>query len=782
MTPILARRRVHSPESSKAEAKEGESDEEEGSVVVSSVVDIINDSLSTTWLLDGGASRHMTSDATNMTHIRKANISISGIGNTIFKATQKAIRSIMSRSQLGIEQSAATVSVNECDSEIASLWHQRLGHPSTMRFKSTMPNIDYQLLKDIVCKSCVAGKMTEDPYPTSTSPRPAVLEHLTADVIGPFRTKSHDGSTNYLVVLDVGSHYGWVVPLRNRDAAKPLMDLIRLLQNQHGAVIKYVQLDNAPEFTSHRMKEFLLERGIIRRKTMVYSHQQNGAIERYNRTLQERAKTLMAACGLPATFWFDAFLTAVYLENRSTTRAIATKITPYEMLYGQPPGWKFWDIIARKVFYSRNVKFFENGKGDTRSLHPREARGLHGNTEYIFDIGSIGPSLTKFDTTPDFTEYPLFDVGSEEDDILHPPLPTNPRSILRVPPVMLFPPTLASTRSRRTNVQPPARFADAYTATPVEKTVILPQGYTAAISSPENVEWESAMAEEVSALEANDTWELVNIPKRAYVLPGKWVYALKYDEIGEIARFIARLVVLGNMQTDGIDYTETFAPTAHLPTLRVLVSLIAANNWYASTLDISTAFLNGELEEEIYVKQPTGFHDGTGRVCRLIKSLYGLRQAPRVWYQHQATWMTANEFTSSPADPCLYAGISKSGSRVYILVHVDDFLITSSSEDAAHDVECQLEHSFSLKKGGGPLQWYLNINFSRIDDSTITMSQVPYVNDILATFDMHNCNQATSPMALGFDPSTEAPPCDKPRYQKAIVHIPPHHLPLVELK
>ncbi|TPX50148.1 DNA-directed DNA polymerase [Synchytrium endobioticum] len=128
----------------------------------------------------------------------------------------------MSRSQLGIEQSAATVSVNECDSEIASLWHQRLGHPSTMRFKSTMPNIDYQLLKDIV------------------------------------------------FVLDVGSHYGWVVPLRNRDAAKPLMDLIRLLQNQHGAVINYVQLDNAPEFTSHRMREFLLERGIIRRKTMVY--------------------------------------------------------------------------------------------------------------------------------------------------------------------------------------------------------------------------------------------------------------------------------------------------------------------------------------------------------------------------------------------------------------------------------------------------------------------------------------------------------------------------------
>ncbi|TPX41859.1 hypothetical protein SeLEV6574_g05891 [Synchytrium endobioticum] len=316
-TNILERRcsgcptRLHSPESSKAEAKEGESDEEEGSVVVSSVADTINDSLSMTWLLGGGASRHMTSDATHMTHIRKANISISGIGNTIFKATQKAIRSTISRSQLGIEQSAATASVNECDSEVAFLWHQRLGY---------------------------------------------------------------------------------------RDAAKPLMDLIRLLQNQHGTVIKYVQLDNAPEFTSHRMKEFLLER--------------------------ERAKTLMAACGLPATFWVDALLTAVYLENRSTTRALATKITPYEMLYRKPP------IMAISG----------------------EARSLHGNTESIFDVGSIGPSLNELDTTPDFTEYPLFELGNEEDDILHSPQPTNPRSIPRVPPAMLFPPTLASTRRRRLKI------------------------------------------------------------------------------------------------------------------------------------------------------------------------------------------------------------------------------------------------------------------------------------------------------------------------------------------
>ncbi|TPX41980.1 hypothetical protein SeMB42_g05331 [Synchytrium endobioticum] len=134
------------------------------------------------------------------------------------------------------------------------------------------------------------------------------------------------------------------------------MDLIRLLQNQHGTVIKYVQLDNAPEFTSHRMKEFLLERGIIRRKTMVYSHQQNGAIERYNRTLQERAKTLMAACGLPATFWVDALLTAVYLENRSTTRALATKITPYEMLYRKPPIMAISGYLVAKLYATIQLK------------------------------------------------------------------------------------------------------------------------------------------------------------------------------------------------------------------------------------------------------------------------------------------------------------------------------------------------------------------------------------------------------------------------------------------
>ncbi|TPX39441.1 DNA-directed DNA polymerase [Synchytrium endobioticum] len=179
------------------------------------------------------------------------------------------------------------------------------------------------------------------------------------------------------------------------------------------------------------------------------------------------------------------------------------------------------------------------------------------------------------------------------------------------------------------------------------------------------------------------------------------------------------------------------------------------------------AFLNGELEQEVYVKQPTGYQDGTHRVCRLKKSLYGLEQAPRVWHQHLLEWMTENNFESSPAEPCLYTGIAQDKQCIYILVHVDDFLLTSPKQETVELVERQLEGTFKLKKGG-VLKWYLNIQFIATNHNTILLSQEGYVADILDTFNMRTCNPTKYPMAAGFDTHAESPPCDKIRYQKAL--------------
>ncbi|TPX46577.1 hypothetical protein SeLEV6574_g03149 [Synchytrium endobioticum] len=178
--------------------------------------------------------------------------------------------------------------------------------------------------------------MNEDPYQTSTTEHPKTLDLLVADVIGPFRTTSHDGSQNYLVIRDVGGHYGWVLPLKIRkEAPSKLMDLIRMLGKHYPTSVKHVQLDNAPEFTSESINTFFHHQDIQRRSTIPYAHAQNGAFERYSRTIQERARVPLISAQLPPSFWGAALQTAVYLENRLTTRGATRGVSAaaYLMFY-----------------------------------------------------------------------------------------------------------------------------------------------------------------------------------------------------------------------------------------------------------------------------------------------------------------------------------------------------------------------------------------------------------------------------------------------------------------
>ncbi|TPX29969.1 DNA-directed DNA polymerase, partial [Synchytrium microbalum] len=686
--------------------------------------------------------------------------------------------------------------------------------------------------------------MSEDSYPASKSPKPSVLEVLAADVMGPFREASRDGSIYYLAVLDIGSHYGWIIPLKKRaDATRRIADLIRLLETQYSdRKIKGLQTDNAPEFTGKAMQEFLRSRGIIHRHTMAYSHAQNGAIERYNRTIQEHSKTMLDAANLDSRFWVDGMLTAVYLENRTTTSALKAHITPYEALNGKAPtydnlrifgcdaichdptqldkqnpraidavfigyeptpfesirGWRFWDLDSQKVFYSRNVIFLEesNDTMPTPTLAIVAGMDESGKSSVSPASSPLAAKNTdnQLSTRSDFMEF-LDESASDTDKI---PLP------YRAPSLQLVLRALARNpgQQRRVEVRTPSpeyedvnsnHDGDRDDASPEPdpapapgfnedeeenqprrsrrenagkikpccivnaatlkdapsnhtNSIIVPHSYKAAIKSDEATSWINAMSEEVSALVANDTWELVEAPRSARILPGKWVYTPKPDEYGIVTRYKARWVVQGNRQIDGVDFTETFAPTSHLPTLRILISLIAAHGWHSSTLDITTAFLNGEISEEVYVRQPTGFDDGTERVCRLHKSLYGLRQAPRVWFQLLSSWMLEHGLLPSNGDPCLYVGKSSHGQDIYVLVHVDDFLIASSSAEAIAELESSLESSFRLKKGGDL-------------KNKIYMSQVKYVDDIIGAFGMTDCKAQPTPLAPGYDtPQPDSPP------------------------
>lgn len=229
----------------------------------------------------------------------------------------------------------------------------------------------------------------------------------------------------------------------------------------------------------------------------------------------------------------------------------------------------------------------------------------------------------------------------------------------------------ASTRVRRPNPK--------YRSAAIAEVMDEPATYEEASKKEE---WRKAMDEDISALNQNQTWDLVPKPKDVRPISCKWVYKLKTRPDGSIDRYKARLVTRGFAQQYGLDYNETFSPVSNITTIRVLLSLAASESWKLWQLDVKNAFLNGELNKEIYMERPRGFESKTKphHVSKLKKALYGLKQAPRAWYGKIAEFLVQCGYNVAPADSSLF--VKKQNKKLAIvLVHVDDLIITSDDTD-----------------------------------------------------------------------------------------------------
>jgi len=191
--------------------------------------------------------------------------------------------------------------------------------------------------------------------------------------------------------------------------------------------------------------------------------------------------------------------------------------------------------------------------------------------------------------------------------------------------------------------------------------------------------WRAAMTDEYKALIDNGTWRLVPRSPRANVITSKWVFKHKYHADGSLARHKARWVVCGFSQQYDIDYDETFSPIVKPATIRIVLSIAASSSWPIHQLDVKNAFLHGHLDETVYCEQPPGFVDpAADHVCLLQKSLYGLKQVPRAWYQRFAGFVQCSGFTASVSDTSLF--VYKEGADVvYLLLYIDDIILTASS-------------------------------------------------------------------------------------------------------
>ena len=181
-----------------------------------------------------------------------------------------------------------------------------------------------------------------------------------------------------------------------------------------------------------------------------------------------------------------------------------------------------------------------------------------------------------------------------------------------------------------------------------------PHSFSEAIRGDSREHWIRAMQNEITSLKENQTWNLERLPRGRKAIPCKWIFKIKRNPDGSISKYKARLVAKGFNQKEGIDFSETFSPVSRLSTVRSVLSVAARDKLYLLQFDVSTAFLYGDLEEDIYMIQPEGCDDGSGRVCHLKRSLNGLKQAPRCWNKNFNDFLTKEGFKSSFADPCLY--------------------------------------------------------------------------------------------------------------------------------
>ena len=282
--------------------------------------------------------------------------------------------------------------------------------------------------------------------------------------------------------------------------------------------------------------------------------------------------------------------------------------------------------------------------------------------------------------------------------------------------------------------------------------------------------WKAAVDEEVRALAKNGTWEITDLPRGKKPVGCKWIFTVKYKADGNVDRYKARLVAKGFTQSYGIDYQETFAPVAKLNTVRVLLSLAANLDWSLHQLDVKNAFLNGDLEEEVYMDIPAGLETTSNfnKVCRLRKSLYGLKQSPRAWFERFTKVVKGYGFVQCQSDHTLFVKHFPERKLAILIVYVDDIILTGNHEGKIDLLKKLLTKEFEIKDLGN-LKYFLGMEIAR-SKKGIAVSQRKYVLDLLNETGMLGCKPAKTPMdsTVKLEESDGSPPVDKGRYQRLV--------------
>jgi Reverse transcriptase (RNA-dependent DNA polymerase) len=269
--------------------------------------------------------------------------------------------------------------------------------------------------------------------------------------------------------------------------------------------------------------------------------------------------------------------------------------------------------------------------------------------------------------------------------------------------------------------------------------------------------WEIAISEELESLHEAGTWEVAVPPRGGKLFPSRFVLKVKRNSDGSLERRKARLVLMGNLQRPHINYFDTYAPVADFVVVRIVLAMACAKGWVVHQLDVKSAFLNGYLKEEIYMQFSGEYARADGKVCKLNRAIYGLRQAPRAWNKRLCDDLKGCGFTSLVnAESVLQR--SMRGSVVYPIFYVDDILVASASEKAAVMAKKSLSTLYTVKDLG-EAEYFLGVKIER-EQNRLRLSQESYINSVLERYGMQDAKPVVTPMVQSSDLMAKSPRSD----------------------
>ncbi|KAD5803068.1 hypothetical protein E3N88_14428 [Mikania micrantha] len=658
-------------------------------------------------------------------------------------------------------------------------WHHRFGH---LHFDGLKRLHDKEMVKGLpsintsmICEACLTGKQSRLPFNSSSWRAKERLELIHTDLCGPMQVPSLGNSLYYLLFVDDLTRMSWVYFIHSKKEAFAKFKVFKAqVENECGHPIKVLRSDRGGEFSSQEFTSFCELAGIKRELTIPYTPQHNGVVERKNRTIMNFVRSMLHEKGVPTFLWAEAAATAVYVLNRSPTKALVN-ITPFQawtvpsqmrqkldskaeknVFIGYSStshGYRLYNPVTKKFSTKRDV-FLEDSSwnwNESKTSHYSHTFSdpfpVDNDPTFVSTPSSNESHPTEPNTPPNSNATslnPLPTINESSLSTTQPTVPPNPNSI---------PMTNVAGPSKRVS-KPPVWLKDYYFGNHEQNEEHdLSSCQFALITDPvsyhqaaRDEKWQHAMQEELHAIQKNQTWELVSPPPGKNIVGVKWLFKTKEGPTGEVIKYKARLVAKEFSQLQGVDFQETFAPVARFETIRLLIAIAAQMRWKIHQLDVKSAFLNGELTEEIYVDQPEGFvmPGKEHMVYRLKKALYGLKQAPRAWYAKIDGFFVSNGYLRSNNEPTLYIKHSNPGKVIYVCLYVDDIIWISPCQELILEFKQEMKNMFEMTDMGY-LKFFLGLEILQSDQG-IFLSQEKYVSTLLSRFGLNECKVESTPL------------------------------------